>query len=139
MPATDVEQQLREALVTILEADATLISLMGGAARVVDRQTLGPASVLPCLAYDVLSYSDADGRATVLLTGLDTTPETAPSVARHLVKAAADALTQTAFAGQALDVAASERQNQNVADVGLIDLGNPNLRQADAILPLLVV
>lgn len=137
MPATDVEQQLREAVVTILEADAGLIALMG-TVRVVDRQTLGPASALPCLAYEVLSFQEATGRAEVLLTGLDATPETAPSVARHLVKAAADALTQTTFATQGLDVAVSDRQTQRGDDVGLIDLGNSNLRQADSVLPLLI-
>ena len=138
MTTTDVEQLVREAVVTILEADAPLITLMGGTARVVDRGTLGPDVAFPCLVYDVQDFNEATGQMTLLLTGLDTTQATAPSVARHLVKAAADALTQTAFAGQGMQVAPSDRRMVNVDEAGLIEIGNPNLRQADSLVPLLV-
>lgn len=139
MPATDVEQQLREAIVAILGASSTIATLCGGTARIVDRETPGPASTLPCLAYDLI-YDDITGRAELLLTGIADEGD-ALGKARELVKAAVGALTQPAFAAQAsaLQVAPSAAVGQNVAEVGEVAVaGTPNLRQADRSLTLVV-
>lgn len=137
--ATALIQQLREAVVTILGANATVATLCGGTARVVDRGTTGPVPALPAVAYEIARLNPATGDAAVRLTGLSVDADNAQAEAWELVDAARQALTQTTFAAQGLQVAVLEGAPEDVAEVGLLDLGHPTLRQADWSLPLLVL
>jgi len=136
--ATAVVQLIREAIVAILSANATVISLSGGTARIVDRGTIGPAVNLPAVAYELLTYSPATGHAAVLLTAFSAAPADAMGAAWELDDAARLALTQTAFAVESLDIAVGEGEPQDSTEVELIDLGKPNLRQADWLVPLMI-
>ena len=139
MPATDRDQQLREATAAILAANAGVIALCAG--RIVDRATPGPAIALPAIAYELTEYAEATGRAEILLTGLADEAD-GHGKARELVKAAVDALTQSAFAAQsyALQVAPSAPITPRQDEVGLFEVeGLPNFRQADRVLPVLVL
>jgi len=141
MPATDVEQQLREAIGAILAANATIATLCGGTAQVVDRGTTGPAPTVPCVVYEISGYDEATGRTELLLTGVADEAD-AGGKARELAKAAVDALTQSAFAAHSygLQVAPSGAAGRSVDDAGQIEIeGAPNLRQADRALTLLVL
>lgn len=136
MPATDLQDQVCEALRAILLADTALQALMGGTVRVVDRQGLGEGATLPILAFELLTFDEGSGLMSVLLTGVADGTD-GLSVARHLLHAAKSALSWTAFAGHSLDIAPLEGQRTSPAEAGEI-LGSPDLRQADWTLPLLV-
>ena len=145
MPVTDTEQLIREATKAILDADTTLRTLTGRTSRIVlekDRVAIGVQ--LPVLAYDLLTFDEASGRAVLLLTAIANDSTNAGQKARAMLEAAKNALTAPAYEAQGLDyIAPQEGTRQSVDEVedirGLLDLESPTLTQADWSLPLLVL
>lgn len=135
----DLVHQLREAIVAILEADAAVLAAAGGSIRVVDRSTSGPAVALPAIAYEVLSFTEANGNCALRLSAIADAPM-AGETSRGIAGAAVNALTAPAFAAHTLDVVPLAYQDENIVDNGgsLIE-GMPNARQTDRALVLRVL
>lgn len=144
MPVTDQEQLLREALVTVLTADADVQALTGRATRnVLERDTLAADVSLPVLAYDLLATDMGAGQADLLLTAV-TNGANAGAVARALLEAAADALTHAALLAAGADVVplgpGIRRSVDELEDVrDRLALESPTLQQADWSLRLLLL
>lgn len=132
---------MREALRAIWLADAPLAALMGGTVRVVDRNNPGPAATLPAIGYELLSLDEGTGRADVLVTAAADSAN-AQSDTREILGAAATAITADALSGQGVSAVPLPMVRQSANETGdLRDLieGAPNMRQADGLLPLLIV
>lgn len=137
----DLEQTIREGLRAIWLADAPLAALMGGTVRVVDRNNPGPASTLPAIAYEVLSFDPGSGQAQVLVTAVVDSAN-AQDDAREMLGAAETAITAAGLLAQSVDGVPFPMVRQSANDTGdLRDLieGAPNMRQADGVLPLLIL
>lgn len=137
MPVTDTEQLVRQAIVTILTANAALQTAIGRATAdiVIERGQFAPGQSLPVLAYDFEGFAP-DEESTLVLSAVTDEPEGSIKC-RAILEAAVAALTSDAFAGQSLDVVV---YNEHRASVDLDDqrrIGQPNLQQADAVLTLL--
>ena len=145
MPVTDTEQLIREATVAILNADTALRTLFGRTTRLaVERNNLNLETPIPVIAYDVLNYDEAAGRAVLLLTAVTKDTTNAGQKARAALELCKAALTASAYQAQGMDyIAPMEGVRQSVDEVedirGFLELDSPTLTQADWSLPLLVL
>lgn len=143
MPATDLEQRLREAIVAIATAHAGLRAVLGRTTRlVVERDTLAQDVVLPVLAYDLLTYDEASGRGEVLVTAIAEGVD-AGAKCRAALEQLQLALTAPAFEALGLQVAPLEGTRRSVDEVedvrDRLALDSPTLTQVDWSLLLLVL
>jgi hypothetical protein len=145
MPVTDTEQLIREATMTILNADTALRTLFGRTVNIVlERNTIARGIPLPVLAYDLLNYDEAAGRATMLLTSVSNAQTNAGQVCRNALELAEAALTAPAYQTAGLDYIApmiGVRQSvEEVEDIrGFLEMDSPTLQQADVTLVLQVL
>lgn len=145
MPVTDTEQLIREATRTILTASTDLQTLFGRATRlVVERNSLNLETPVPVIAYDVLNYDEAAGRAVLLLTAITKDATNAGQKARAALEICKAVLTTETFLAQSLDyIVPLDGVRQSVDEVedirGFLELDSPTLTQADWSLPLLVL
>ncbi len=146
MPATDSEQMIREAIVSVIAGNATVQSVAGRATDVIRQRapSVEEDTPLPIVLYDLVSYEDWNGTGQVLLTAIEDAPSLARADAaaacRALLKAAIDALDWAAFHALGLEIVvfADSRQSNNPDVPGHINRdGQPLLQQADALVPLL--
>lgn len=137
----DIEQDVREALRAIWIGNAALQTLFGGTVRVVDRNNPGPADALPAIAYEMVSFDTATGQAAVLVTAV-ALGTNAQSTTREILGAAETAITSTALDAEGVSGVPLPMVRQSTNDTGdlrdIID-GAPDARQADGVLPLLIL
>lgn len=146
MPATDLEQRVGEAIVTILDGHAGLQGVMGRATGlVVERFAFAPRATtadLPILVYDILSLDEGTNQFSVLFSGL-AHEQQAKAKIRAMFEQAKLALTGLAFAAQGLDVVPLEGVRSAIDETtdlrGSFPEGTPLLMQEDWSLPLLYV
>ena len=148
MPATDTEQIIREAVVSILVASAPVQTAIGRATEKVWQRSpsIGVEVPLPVLLYDLVSFDDASGNSRLILTALvdggNATTADAAAKCREILKAGVGALDYPAFAALGLEVIPYPENRQSVENdpdaPGSINReGQPLLQQADALVPLL--
>ncbi len=142
MPVTDVEQLIRQAVVTIAEANAGLQAVMGRASGIIiEKSQAVPDVPLPILAYDLETFDEGSGRAQLALSACADEPEGSVKC-RAILEAAAAAFTWAAFSAQGLEIVPLPQVRASV-DVDperrlSLTLGQPNLAQADSVIPLLL-
>lgn len=140
MTTTDLEQLLREALVAVIQGDATVATLCGGTANVFDRWAPPEALALPAIGYEVVSYVFATGDVVLRLTAVADQPD-ANHVCRHLLAAAKASLTNAALLAAGVDAVVFEGRRETLVDAGDMQellTGTPNFRQADEVMAVLV-
>lgn len=142
--ATDTEQKVREAIVTILNAHSGLETVMGrGTGVVVERGAIAPDNPLPMLAYDFLGYDEGSGRIEVLFSAV-ADGSGSGAKCRAMLEQVESALTWSAFDGQSVPVVPLSGDRKSVDEVGdlrgvFLRDGAPLIQQADWQVPLLYI
>lgn len=101
MPTTDREQDLREALAAILDANVALQAVLGRSAGLaIERNAITVDTPLPIVAVDVVRWDEHAGVFDLQLTGCAKDGKTA----RLAVRAAVDALNWAAFNAHGMQI-----------------------------------
>lgn len=101
---TDLDQAMREAIVTLLEADHTLRSLCGRTKDfVIELEGFSATYTLPIIAFEVGVVDEATGRIDATFTGC-AEGDDAGRIARALCARIPNVLTWGAFASKNLDL-----------------------------------
>ena len=132
MPATDVIQKLDEAVVTIVNADATMRTLCGRSTGLIAPwQDIGDAT-LPIIVYQLVVADQVgglgDARVATMTLGAFSEGNNAKANANALMERLEQLLTYTALATQGLDAAVRRWTRRGIAD-NLFD--TRNVRRAD--------
>lgn len=138
MTATDQEQIHRAAIVAAIEASATVQGLCGRSTEiVVERGAWRPDSQpLPAIAYDLEEFDAAGQSALLRLAALTDLSGNGYEDARELLAAAIGALTYDALAAHGVEVCPGSDRRTSVDPLAVQHEGQPQLVQADAVLPL---
>lgn len=142
MPVTDTEQLIREAVVSVAEANTALQGVIGGSRTsgwIIEVEQANADTPLPILAYDLEQYDEATGNALLRLSAV-ADQAGGSAKCRAILEAALAGFTWTAFSAKGLEMVPGTvtRQSVPLDDDTRGRLGRPMLAQADALLPLLL-